>query len=120
MILAWIAALASDPGSLAGFYRSTAMEVGAAIEIDPDGSFAYALDYGAVSETAEGRWTRQGAQLLLTPTKTQGTALGEPLNRMTIDASSLILQRYDRDIRFEREGDPAPPPDRNQALQKGN
>ena len=120
MIVAWLAALVADPASLAGFYRSTTMEVGAAIEIEPDGSFAYALDYGAVSETAEGRWTRQGNRLLLTPTKGDAASRGEPLGTMTIDGSALILQRYDRDIRFEREGDPAPPPDRNEALQKGN
>ena len=60
MILLWLSALLADPASLAGFYRSSTPEVGAAIELESDGTFLYALDYGAVSETAEGSWRLDG------------------------------------------------------------
>ena len=43
-----------------GFYRSNQMEVGAALQLDPDGRFKYQLDYGAVSEAAEGNWSSDG------------------------------------------------------------
>lgn len=119
-MLLLLAALAADPASLAGFYRSTTMEVGAAIELEADGGFDYALDYGAVSESASGRWTADGTTLRLAPSKSDGSGRGGPLSVMTIDGSTLILQRYDRQIRLEREGDLVLPPDRNTALQKGN
>lgn len=51
---------------LAGLYQSHQMEVGAALELKADGAFRYQLDYGAVSEHAEGRWTSDGRTVLLT------------------------------------------------------
>ena len=36
------------------------MEVGAALELQKNGHFRYQLDYGAVSEHAEGDWTFDG------------------------------------------------------------
>lgn len=122
MILAFLAALLADPASLAGFYRSSTMEVGAAIELEADGTFLYALDYGAVSETAEGRWTIEGNQVLITATKAEGAWKGAKLERtpLAIDGNSLVLQRYDRSIRFDREGELLAPPNRNTKLDKGN
>ena len=122
MILVFLAALLADPASLAGFYRSSTMEVGAAIELEADGTFLYGLDYGAVSETAEGRWTLEGNQVLITATKSEGTSRGGQLARtpLTIDGNTLVLQRYDRSIRFDREGELTPPPNRNNRLNKGN
>jgi hypothetical protein len=122
MILAFLAALLADPSALAGFYRSSTMEVGAAIELEPDGTFLYGLDYGAVSETAEGRWTLEGNRVLLAPSKSEGTSRGGALDRtpLIIDGNSLVLQRYDRTIRFDREGELSAPPNRNTKLDKGN
>ena len=54
---AWIAALllaTQAPASIAGIYQTQQMEVGATLELREDGTFRYMLDYGAVSEAAEG------------------------------------------------------------------
>ena len=122
MILAFLAALIADPASVVGFYRSNTMEVGAAIELQADGTFLYGLDYGAVSEQAEGTWTMDGNRVLITATKLQGAWRGEKLERtpLVIEGNSLILQRYDRAIRFDRDADLVPPPNRNNRLDKGN
>ena len=59
-------ALAPAASSLPGIYRSQQMEVAAAIELTEDGRFRYALDYGAVSEEAEGKWISDGKSVRLT------------------------------------------------------
>lgn len=59
-------ALAPVPATLPGIYRSQQMEVGAGLELTEDGRFRYALDYGAVSELAEGKWTTDGKTVRLT------------------------------------------------------
>lgn len=48
---------AQDRATLAGGYQAEQMEVGAFLLLAADGRFRYVLDYGAVSETSEGRWT---------------------------------------------------------------
>ena len=117
MMLALLLALA-DLASLAGFYHSNQMEIGAAIELEADGKFDYALDYGAVSEVAEGTWTSDGKTVFLTATRMQGAYkvpnfTKEPLE---IVGSTLVLRRYDTIIRFEREGSLPTPPNRNTKL----
>jgi hypothetical protein len=57
---------ASAPAGVAGLYRSQQMEIGAALELRADGHFRYQLDYGAVSEGAEGDWTLDGDIVRLT------------------------------------------------------
>ena len=52
--------------SVAGLYQSRQMEIGAALELRQDGHFRYQLDYGAVSESAEGDWTFDGRTVRLT------------------------------------------------------
>lgn len=67
MILAAVALLAAPaPASVAGLYQSQQMEIGAALELQEDGRFRYQLDYGAVSEQAEGEWTFDGRTVFLT------------------------------------------------------
>jgi len=119
MILALLLALA-DPAKLPGFYIGNQMEMATAIELDSDGTFAYALDYGAVSETAEGRWRLEGERIVLTVEKSQGTEHGPPLasTPLTIDGDVLTFDRYDRTIRYKREGELATPPNRNNKLDK--
>jgi len=119
MILALLLALA-DPAALPGFYLGNQMEMATAIELEPDGTFAYALDYGAVSEQAEGRWRLEGDKIVLTIEKSQGTEHGPPLasTPLTIDGEVLQFQRYDRTIRYQREGELATPPNRNSKLDK--
>src|ERR1044071_9411334 len=58
--------LAPAAASLAGLYQSQQMEVGAALELQKSGHFRYQLDYGAVSEHAEGDWTFDGKMVRLT------------------------------------------------------
>lgn len=110
MILAALFLAAADVPSHAGFYRSNQIEVGAALELEQDGSFAYQLDYGAVSESAEGRWTSDGSTIYLTSTRMTGAYKAGAFARepLKIDGDRLLLNRYDTVIRFEREDLPAP------------
>ena len=55
----------AQPRSLAGVYDGGQMEMAAALELKPDGRFAYALSYGALDEQAAGRWTLSGDRVLL-------------------------------------------------------
>jgi hypothetical protein len=53
--------------NLAGMYDGGQMEVGALLELKPDGHFQYELAYGAMDETAKGTWEfRDGAVFLTT------------------------------------------------------
>lgn len=119
MILAWLLALA-DPAAVPGFYVGNQMEMATAIELEPNGTFAYALDYGAVSESAEGRWKLEGDRIVLTVEKSQGTEHGPPLARtpLIVESGMLTLNRYDRTIRYKREGELVTPPNRNHKLDK--
>jgi hypothetical protein len=93
-----------------GFYRSNQMEVGAALQLDDDGRFRYQLDYGAVSESAEGTWSTDGNTVFLTATRIQGAYRTPDFNRepLKIEGDRLLLVRYDTVIRFEREELPVP------------
>lgn len=122
MMLALVMMLAAQPAEVAaqaGFYRSATMEVGAALELEPDGKFAYALDYGAVSEVAEGQWSESPGRVLLTATKMEGAR--DPAFKdtpLTIAGDSLLLQRYGVTIRFVREGELALPARPNRKLEQ--
>ena len=110
MILTALLLAAADPPPVTGFYVSNQMEIGAALELEADGKFQYQLDYGAVSEGAEGNWTSDGTNVYLTATKMQGAYKTSNFNRqpLKIDGDRLLLTRYDTVIRFEREDLPAP------------
>ena len=109
MFAALLIAMA-EPAPVGGFYRSTQMEVGAALQLDDDGRFQYQLDYGAVSESAEGNWTSDGRTVFLTATGMQGAYKTPNFNRepLKIEGDRLLLYRYDTVIRFEREELPVP------------
>jgi hypothetical protein len=66
MLLAAVLLAAPAPTSIAGRYQARQTEVGAALELHEGGHFRYQLDYGAVSEQAEGDWTFDGATVRLT------------------------------------------------------
>lgn len=66
MTLAAILLAVASPPSVAGTYQSHQMEIGAALELSEDGHFRYQLDYGAVSEEAEGEWAFDGKTVRLT------------------------------------------------------
>ena len=110
MIFAALLLAMAEPAPVGGFYRSNQMEIGAALQLDEDGRFQYQLDYGAVSESAEGNWTSDGRTVLLTATKMQGAYKTRDFSRepLKIEGDRLLLVRYDTVIRFEREELPAP------------
>ncbi len=66
MLAAAGALLLAPVMALAGLYQAQQMEFGAALELKANGTFRYQLDYGAVSEHAEGRWTSEGGIVRLT------------------------------------------------------
>ena len=116
MLALWL--ILADLASQSGFYTSSQIEVAAAIDLEADGKFAYALDYGAVSEVAEGSWASEGSTIYLTSTKMQGAYkqaafVREPLQ---IDGGALLLKRYDITIRFNRDDGLPTPPNRNKKL----
>ena len=103
--------LLSSPSSatardVAGLYVINQMEMGGGLELRADGGFRYGLEYGAVSEEAQGEWTIEGSIVRLTtkpmPPKAEcdrGFASacfdGTPL---TADGENLILWRWDARI----------------------
>jgi hypothetical protein len=115
MILSALLLAFAEPATIGGFYRSSQMEVGAALQLDDDGRFQYQLDYGAVSEAAEGNWTSDGRTVFLTATKMVGAYKAPNFTRepLKIDGDRLLLTRYDTVIRFEREELPAPADKKN-------
>jgi len=60
------ALLLAPAAAVAGLYQAQQMEIGAALELKADGHFRYQLDYGAVSEHAEGDWSFDGKIVRLT------------------------------------------------------
>ena len=120
MMLALLLALA-DLAVQSGFYTASQTEVAAAIDLEADGKFAYSLDYGAVSEVAEGSWTSEGSTIYLTSARMQGaykqaSFVREPL---AIEGGALLLKRHDINIRFNRDDALPTPPNRNSKLDKG-
>jgi hypothetical protein len=65
-MIAAAALLFAPAAAVAGVYQAQQMEVGAALELKKDGHFRYQLNYGAVSEQAEGDWSFDGKTVLLT------------------------------------------------------
>lgn len=123
-MIAWLAAVllalapATAPApavapanSLAGSYRTHQMEVGAQIELKADGSFRYMLDYGNVSEAAEGHWTAaQGVvhlnsdplpkELLVEIERSDAAFKDEQL---LVDDGALMMRRHETVFKFSRE-----------------
>jgi hypothetical protein len=52
--------------SLAGMYNGGQMEVGALLQLKPDGHFRYELAYGAMDEVAQGTWEFKDGAVFLT------------------------------------------------------
>src|SRR5438067_6222591 len=61
-----VATVLLAPATVAGLYQAQQMEVGAALELRKNHHFRYQLDYGAVSEQAEGDWAFDGKTVRLT------------------------------------------------------
>jgi len=110
MIFAALLLAAANAQPVTGFYVSNQMEIGAALELEADGKFQYQLDYGAVSEAAEGNWSTDGNVVYLTATRMEGAYKTRNFSRepLKIEGDRLLLTRYDTVIRFEREELPVP------------
>jgi hypothetical protein len=111
-LLALLLALspAASASSVAGLYEINQMEMGGGLELRPDGRFRYALEYGAVSEVAEGNWSLEDGHVLLTtdplPRKSEcdrGYA-SACFNRTPLTAADgdWMLWRWDAKIVFRR------------------
>ncbi len=99
-------ATAEAPRQMAGLYEINQMEMAGGLELSPDGRFRYGLDYGAVSEGSEGRWTfEKGAVVLTTdpmPLKAEcdrgfASACFKG-TKLTQEGENLILWRWDARI----------------------
>ena len=122
MILGALLLAMADWPSPAGFYTTQQIEVGAALQLDTDGKFQNQLDYGAVSEAAEGNWSSDGTTVYLTAMKMRGAYKTHDFNRepLKIEGDRLLLNRYDTVIRFEREELPTPADRKSGELQNGD
>lgn len=109
-MIAALAVLLLSPAATApplpGLYLANQMEVGAGLELQANGRFRYALDYGAVSEGAEGRWTADATTVRLTSDtapndgeRSPAVFRNEVLERQ---GDLLLLPRYETVIRFRR------------------
>jgi hypothetical protein len=59
-------ATAKAAPEVAGLYEINQMEMAGGLELQPNGRFRYAFDYGAVSEVSEGKWAVERGTVLLT------------------------------------------------------
>lgn len=109
-LAALLLALAPAAAPLVGTYETQQIEVAAMLELKADGSFRYMLDYGAVSEAAEGQWSAaQGVvrldsdplalNLLIEIERSDAAFRGEAL---AIDGEALVLRRHDTIFTFYR------------------
>jgi hypothetical protein len=117
-MIAWLAAIllalapaaAPPPGKLSGTYQTRQMEVGAMLELKTDGSFRYMLDYGSVSEAAEGSWSTSPEGVVLN-SKPMPIELLREIERsdaafdeepLILEDGTLVMQRYDTIFTFYR------------------
>jgi hypothetical protein len=106
LLAASAAAAPPEPPQFAGLYRISQMEMAGGLELQPDGRFRYAFDYGAVSEESEGTWAvRDGTVLLTTdpmpPPAECDRGFASACFRdtpLTADDKNLILWRWDARI----------------------
>jgi hypothetical protein len=107
-LLLAVAPAAPSEQNLIGIYRLSQMEMGGGLQLTPDGRFRYELDYGAVSEAAEGRWSLdlEGVHLesepmdkrLLSELERSDASFKNQLLR--IEGDTLIMNRYDARMTF--------------------
>jgi hypothetical protein len=115
-MIAWLATLllVSAPAAadkLPGTYQTHQMETAAMLELKPDGGFRYMLDYGAVSEAGEGRWTVSPDGVVLN-SKPMPMELLREIERsdaafdeepLMLENGSLVMQRHDTLFTFQRD-----------------
>lgn len=105
---ALLLAAASPAPQLSGDYETSQMEMAGGLRLGADGIFLYVFDYGAVSEMAQGTWSRTGDGVRLTSSPRPASADPErswaPFRdqSLRLDGESLLLGRYDTIVRFVR------------------
>ncbi len=96
--------LAASPKCLAGMYNGGQMELAAALELNGNGSFRYALSYGALDEETQGSWRfTDGAVRLTSDAKGPGMGVFAD-TALLYDKGNLLLDRHGRALRFRRMG----------------
>ena len=106
MMAALTVAAPPEPPRFAGLYRISQMEMAGGLELEPNGRFRYAFDYGAVSEESEGNWTVRDGNVLLTtdpmpPPAQCDRGFASACFRdtpLSVDDENLILWRWDARI----------------------
>jgi hypothetical protein len=101
-----LAAAPAPAEGMAGRYEIDQMEMAGGLELQPDGRFRYALDYGAVSEEAVGKWSvdRGIVQLTTDPMPAKADCdrgfASACFDRTSLgtDGENLILWRWDARI----------------------
>lgn len=105
-----VAAAPASPSAqdLIGIYRLSQIEMGGGLQLSPNGRFRYELDYGAVSEAAEGKWRLEadGIHLdsepmdvgVLSEIERSDAGLKDQLLR--IEGDTLVMHRYDARMIF--------------------
>ena len=110
-LLVALAMFVQSPQDLSGLYRTHQMEVGAALQLNADGTFHYSLDYGAVSEAGEGHWTAKDGVVHLTSDPVPFDLLSQ-IERsdaaikdeaLPLDGGALVLHRWDTTFTFTKE-----------------
>ena len=111
MSIAVLALLLAGAPQFAGLYEINQMEMAGGLELKADGRFRYALDYGAVSEEAEGKWVADGDGVRLTtdpmppPAECDRGFASACFNgtRLINEDGDLILMRWDARIVLRRD-----------------
>ena len=96
------------PAELVGEYDGGQMEVAAGLELTADGHYRYAMSYGALDEYAEGAWSAADGHVELKASKAETNYPdgGKPDHLiLTIDGKELTLDRFDRTLRFRKQGE---------------
>ena len=93
-------AATADTAFVGHYYLSGVMETGSELLLRPDGTFAWYMSYGAVDQSAEGTWLRDGDAVVLTASQPDRSAPLFALNGVEAwdaDAENRLLRRQHDD-----------------------
>ena len=85
-------ALAQPPRDVSGLYEIRQMEMAGGLELSANGHFRYALEYGAASEQAEGKWRSDGVSVLLTSDPMPKSPTFELVKDEPLPKGELVVQ----------------------------
>lgn len=93
-------AATADAAFVGHYYLSGVMETGSELLLRPDGTFAWYISYGAVDQSAEGTWLRDGDAVVLTARQPDRSAPLFALGGVDVwdaDAENRLLGRLHDD-----------------------